>query len=173
MKEKKLTVLALGSNLGDRQANLSRGLALLGGVMDIKECSCIYESGPILPETVSAGDGLDYYNCVLFGETELDPRELLEYCNRTENEITGQQRQKGLNLPRFLDIDIISYGDEVINQDDLHIPHLKMAERYFVLMPLADIMPQWRHPVSRKTAGMLLNEIAETQKIKKLDIKPV
>jgi 2-amino-4-hydroxy-6-hydroxymethyldihydropteridine diphosphokinase len=170
MKSKKLVVIALGSNLGERQQNLSRGLMALRKAIDIEKCSNIYGSKAVLPDNAPKDWDSDFYNCVFCGKTELGPQELLELCIKAEQE--AGQRDKGSGGPRFLDIDIIAYGDEVIDTEKLKIPHPKMLERSFVLIPLAEILPDWVHPVEQKKIRQILKEADfDNGKIKKLDME--
>ena len=119
MKPKKLIVIALGSNLGERQSNLSKGISLLKQAVRIEKCSNIYSSKAVLPENAPKDWDMDFYNCVFYGFTELEPPELLEFCNKIEKEVAGSDRNKGSWAPRYLDIDIIAYDNEVIDMPNL------------------------------------------------------
>jgi 2-amino-4-hydroxy-6-hydroxymethyldihydropteridine diphosphokinase len=138
--------LSLGSNVGDREANLRAAIERL----PILRVSPTYETEP-----VDFTDQPWFLNLVIEIETDLSPRELLTATSRIEHEL-GRVRDipKG---PRTIDIDILLYGDEVIDEPDLQIPHLRMVERRFVLAPLADLAPDLRHPVTHRTVREMLD----------------
>lgn len=144
--------------MGDREANLASALEELGrreGIV-VVEASRMRETEPVGgPE----GQGM-YLNGAVALDTTLTPRELLEACLEIEHSLG---RARGLDDarwgPRTIDIDILLYGDRIIREPDLGIPHPRMSERRFVLAPLAEIAPDARHPVSMKTAGELLDEM--------------
>src|SRR5579864_6860445 len=124
--------LALGSNQGDRRSNLAAALQRLREVVEIATISSIYETEP-----VGYLDQPHFFNIVCRGKTKLSPSELLKYAKAIE---VGIGRQPSFrNGPRPIDIDIIFYDDLQIKHDDLTIPHPRMAERAFVLVPLAEI----------------------------------
>jgi len=140
--------LSLGSNIGDREANLHMAIALLDGVLRV---SPIYETAPV--------DYLQqawFLNLAVEAETELFPRQLLTRIQKIEREL-GRVRTIA-NGPRTLDIDILLYGNSIIDTPALQVPHPRMAERRFVLAPLADLAPELRHPVARKTIREMLAE---------------
>jgi len=124
--------LALGSNLGDRAAHLRTAVA---GIPDVIAVSAVYETGAV------GGDHGDppYLNAVVELSTELGPRDLLEVCRRLEAEARRvRTRRWG---PRTLDVDVLLVGDAVIDEPDLQVPHPRMWERAFVLIPLRDLAP--------------------------------
>jgi 2-amino-4-hydroxy-6-hydroxymethyldihydropteridine diphosphokinase len=137
--------LSLGSNLGDREANLRAALERLHP----QRVSPIYETEP-----VDYTEQPLFLNLVAELETSLTPRELLERTQAIEREL-GRVRgiPKG---PRTLDIDILFYGDAVVREPDLEIPHPRLHERRFVLEPLADLAPGLRHPVTELTVREML-----------------
>jgi len=153
--------LALGSNLGDRAENLRTAIdALAKAGIAVRRASSVYETEPL--------DFLDqpmFLNMVVEAETELMPRQLLSRTARIEREM-GRKRvvAKG---PRTIDIDILFHGASVISTPDLIVPHPRLAERRFVLEPLAEIAPDLRHPVTRRTAREMLADVA-SQKVRKL-----
>ena len=126
--------LALGSNMGDRRGNLAAALQRLREVVEISAISSIYETEP-----VGYLDQPRFFNIVCYGKTALSAHELLKYAKDIEVAIGRQPTFR--NGPRPIDIDIIFYDDLHITQDDLTIPHPSMAERAFVLAPLAEIAP--------------------------------
>ena len=156
--------LSLGSNLGDREANLSAAIVHLAAPdLQILRVSPVYETEP-----VDYTDQPQFLNAVLEAETELTPEALLARIGSIENEL-GRQRSipKG---PRAIDIDILLYGDLIIDQPNLQIPHPRMAERRFVLSPLADLAPDLIHPAARRTVTDLL-ESAPPAAVRRTDIK--
>jgi len=125
--------LALGSNLGDRRRHLRDAIA---GIPDLVRVSPVYE-------TVPDGDSDQgaYLNAVAELDTDLTPRQLLELCRRLEaaaKRVRDPDRRFG---PRTLDVDVLLVGDEVVDEPDLQVPHPRMWERGFVLIPLADLAP--------------------------------
>ena len=128
--------LGLGSNLGNREGNLQRACEMLGAL----EKSKIHETEPF-----GVLDQPKFLNMVCVVETELSPRELLEHCQEIERKIGRQKREKW--GPREIDIDILFYGDQVVDEPDLKIPHPGIAEREFVLEPLREIAPDFVHPI--------------------------
>jgi 2-amino-4-hydroxy-6-hydroxymethyldihydropteridine diphosphokinase len=161
--------LSLGSNLGDRLASLQEAVRRLRGLDDVTviEGSRLYESEPweaVPGRTV--GEQRWYLNGVVAIETSLPPRTLLARLQAIEAGL-GRVRPPGTPearrfADRTLDIDILFYGEEVISgPDDLHVPHLLLAERAFVLRPLADVAPALVHPTLYQTIGELLEELAD------------
>lgn len=150
----KIAYLGLGSNLGDRNANLAAAITRLAGEsVRVLRASSTWETAP--------RDVLDqpwFLNQVIEVESDLLPRQLFQRIQRIEREMGRQRRTpKG---PRTIDIDILLYGNAVVKSDDLEIPHPRMTERRFVLAPLAELMPDLRHPVSQRTVRELLAEVA-------------
>jgi 2-amino-4-hydroxy-6-hydroxymethyldihydropteridine diphosphokinase len=142
--------LSLGSNIGDREAHLRTAVdALEAAGVHALRVSPVYETEPV--------DYLDqewFLNLVVEAETGLTPMQLLDLIGRIESEL-GRVREvpKG---PRTIDIDILFYGRDVIRSERLEIPHPRVAERRFVLAPLADLAPDLRHPVTGRTVREML-----------------
>jgi 2-amino-4-hydroxy-6-hydroxymethyldihydropteridine diphosphokinase len=155
----KTIYLGLGSNIGDREANLRAALERLAAPdLRVMRVSPIYETEP-----VDYTDQRWFLNLVAEAETELFPMQLLTRIGRIEREL-GRVRgiPKG---PRTIDIDILLYGAAVVRSPKLEIPHPRMAERRFVLAPMADLAPGLRHPVTRKSIAEML-EAAPPQAIR-------
>jgi 2-amino-4-hydroxy-6-hydroxymethyldihydropteridine diphosphokinase len=134
--------LGLGSNLGDRLANLREAVRLLAerGVRAARS-SRVYETDPL-----GGPPQPEYLNAVVDVETELDARELLEVCLAVE-EAMGRERTERWG-PREIDIDVLTFGTDEIDQPGLQIPHPRMHERAFVLVPLLELTPTRRCPVA-------------------------
>jgi 2-amino-4-hydroxy-6-hydroxymethyldihydropteridine diphosphokinase len=135
-----ITYLSLGSNLGDRAANLRAAISALPAAnVNVRKVSSFYETEPV--------DYLNqpwFLNCVVEGETESPPVELLHSLREIETRLGSKKAfAKG---PRTLDIDILLFGDQSVNTPELQIPHPRMLARKFVLAPLGEIAPQVQHP---------------------------
>jgi 2-amino-4-hydroxy-6-hydroxymethyldihydropteridine diphosphokinase len=158
----KTAYLSLGSNLGDRAACIERALELLSGPdLKIVRRSALYETEP---RDVKAQPW--FLNIAAEVETRLFPRQLLARVEKIEKEL-GRKRivVKG---PRTIDIDILLFGRFVVNTPDLVIPHPRMHERRFVLEPLAELAPELRHPVTKKTIRELLASVKD-QVVRRLE----
>jgi len=147
--------LSLGSNLGDRLRNLNAALDLLeGGGCRLLKVSSVYETAPLYYLKQPA-----FFNMAAACETSLSPAALLALIGRVEAAL--RRRRLFRNGPRTIDIDILFYGGRVIAMPGLAVPHPRLAEREFVLAPLAEIAPGLRHPVTRRTAAGLLAALGE------------
>jgi 2-amino-4-hydroxy-6-hydroxymethyldihydropteridine diphosphokinase len=136
--------LALGSNLGDRAANLKEAVASLTPQMTVKAKSHVYETPPWGFE-----DQPKFLNQVLKVQTYLDPEQMLKHIKRLE--VALGRKASFRNGPRSIDIDILFYDDLVLNTPTLTIPHPRLHERGFVLLPMMDIAPDLVHPVTKKS----------------------
>jgi len=144
--------LGLGSNLGDRKQNLSQALKLLSKQVVVEQVSSVYETEPVGYKSQPL-----FLNAVCRVSTELNPKQLLRLAKKIEAKLG---RKPGFpNAPRPIDIDILFYGDEVFGSKELTVPHPRLAERAFVLVPLAEIAPNLIHPVSSKTVKDLLSNL--------------
>ena len=144
--------LGLGSNLGDREAILSNGIDSLARKVVIEQVSSLYETEP-----VGYADQPWFLNAVIRGDTELNPEELLDFVKDIERDL-GRKPSFRYG-PRSMDIDILLYGDRVVETSKLTIPHPRLTERAFVLVPLAEVAPDLVHPVNNNTVSELLAKL--------------
>lgn len=154
-----MVYIALGTNLGDRMGYLQAAIDALPPKVKVVRLSPVYETPPwgIL-------DQPDFLNQVLQAETDLPPEELLVYLKEIEKAIGRQSRVR--YGPREIDIDILFYDQQVVDLPQLQIPHPRLHERSFVLVPLADLAADLRHPQSGKTVRELLQAV-DTQGVKR------
>ena len=157
----KTIYLGLGSNLGDREANLRRALAALAPEINVTKVSPTYETEPMY-----VMDQPKYLNAVCGATTEISPPNILRKIKETEKEM-GEHAH---NEPRIIDIDLLFYGNEIVRTPELVIPHPKISERAFVLMPLSDIAPDFVHPVLGSTIAELRDALGEVSGIQKYEI---
>jgi 2-amino-4-hydroxy-6-hydroxymethyldihydropteridine diphosphokinase len=143
--------LALGSNLDDRAANLQKAIAALPPKVRPLACSAVFETPPwgVLDQST-------FLNQVLQAETVLPPHELLGFLKQIEAQMGRLPASR--NGPRLIDLDILFYDDLILDTPTLTIPHPRLRGRAFVLIPLADLAPQLRHPVLGLTVKQLLAE---------------
>jgi GTP cyclohydrolase-4 len=148
--------LGLGANLGDRQSNLTQALQHLRTKSSVDQVSAFYQTRP-----VGYLDQPDFLNIACLITTDLSPLELLHLAKQIEK-IMGRQASFR-NAPRPIDIDILLYDDLVLDSPELTIPHPRMAERAFVLVPLAEIAPQAVHPSTGLTIAALLKQVDQSE----------
>jgi len=149
---KKTAYLSLGSNLGDRRANLRNAIGKLLNLGNLLAVSSFYETEP-----VEFTEQAWFLNCAVALQTELEAEDFLKEIMAIEREMGRQRTQpKG---PRTIDIDILLFGKAVLRTPRLTIPHPAMQQRRFVLEPLTEIAPDIRHPVSKKNMRELLNSL--------------
>jgi len=154
--------LGLGSNLGDREANLQGAVRRLGEQVAIDALSALYETPPLGPP-----DQPWYLNAACGGVTALEPGELLAFIKGVEREMG---RLPAVHWgPRIVDIDILFYDDLVLDSPHLTIPHPGIPHRSFVLVPLADIAPELRHPRLGESISALLKErLRHTDRVRRI-----
>ena len=152
--------LSLGSNMGHREQYIARAMEALGacGVRVVQKSS-LYETEPV--ETTSKEW---FLNCVVKAETDLLPPQLMHTLLDIERALG--RRRRVLRGPRFIDMDILFYEDRVMSSKQLEIPHPRMAERRFVLVPFAEIAPEARHPVFKKTIAELLADTPDRSEVR-------
>jgi len=154
--------LALGSNIGDRERNLREAVRLLGEcTIRIEKLSSIYETEPV--------DYLDqawFLNAVLEAQTDLPAAQLLAALRHIEAQMGSKKAlAKG---PRLIDLDILLYGTDTLATPDLQVPHPRMLQRNFVLIPLGEIAPTVRHPSWPASAAELLSRSRDSSAVRKL-----
>jgi GTP cyclohydrolase-4 len=152
--------LGLGSNLGDRRQNLAQALELISQQAETEQISSVYETEP-----VDFKDQPLFLNVACHIATELTPRQLLNLGKKIE--VALGRITSFPNAPRPIDIDILFYGSRVIHGRDLTIPHSRLTQRAFVLIPLAEIAPQLTHPENGKTITELLSNLESTEGVRK------
>jgi 2-amino-4-hydroxy-6-hydroxymethyldihydropteridine diphosphokinase len=157
--------IALGTNQGDRELNLLRGVAEIGKLRGtrITALSGFYDTEPVGP--VSQGN---FLNASLKLETTLSPQQLLDELQRIETAVFRRQRNIRWG-PRPIDLDILFFGDLVLAENELIIPHPRLHERRFVLAPLADIAPGFSHPSLGATVAELLANLTTTERVTRLE----
>lgn len=157
----KVVYLSLGSNVGDRAANLKAAIDRLGSLGSVLAVSSFYETEPV---EVTAQPW--FLNCTVKLDTERMPKQLLSGILDIEMDM-GRNRveKKG---PRLIDIDILLFGNSVIETKGLTVPHVAMHQRRFVLEPLAEIAPEVRHPVFKRTARELRDALPGGQTVRKV-----
>ena len=163
--------IGLGTNLGDRQANFRKAIELVKELPGtrITRHSSVYESEP-------HGRARNWFvNGVIEIHTELDPQELLKALQKIEvvmgrkkpakGESGGGKKAADKNVSRVIDLDILLYGTQVIDERKLKIPHPELANRKFVLLPLSELVPAYTHPVSGATVSELLVACKDDKKV--------
>jgi 2-amino-4-hydroxy-6-hydroxymethyldihydropteridine diphosphokinase len=153
-------LLGLGANLGDPRRQLAEAVARLGALVEDVRVSSVYRTEP-----VGHRDQPDFLNLVVRGWTTVAPEELLRGLLAIEGAL-GRERTFP-NAPRTIDIDLLAYGDRVMETAELTLPHPGMAHRGFVLHPLAEVAPKWVHPVLARTARELLSAAGPLERVER------
>ena len=155
-----MIILSIGTNIGDRQANIANAITALGQIGKVVTVSPIYTSEPWGFESENG-----FYNIALILETSLSPLDLLYATQQIERDLGRTAKTTTSYTDRIIDIDIIDYNNQTIDTQTLTLPHKLMHKRNFVLYPLADIAPDWQHPILKLTATELKNASADTSVI--------
>jgi 2-amino-4-hydroxy-6-hydroxymethyldihydropteridine diphosphokinase len=157
----KLVYLSLGSNLGDPAANLNAAIAGLRALGDVVAVSSFYETEPV---ELTAQPW--FLNCAVKLDTEKMPKQLMSGILDLEQEMGRRRQQK--KGPRIVDIDILLFGNSIIETKGLTVPHPGMHQRRFVLEPLAEIAPEVRHPVFKRTVRELRDALPGGQAVRRM-----
>ena len=158
-------LLGLGSNQDDPLQRLEEAVRRLEEVVAVDAVSSVYRTEPVGYATQP-----DFLNVVLAARTERGAGELLEAVLEVEREM-GRARSFR-NAPRVIDIDLLAYGDRVMSTERLTLPHAELARRGFVLHPLAEVAPEWRHPVLGVTARELLLRAVKLERVERIGVLP-
>lgn len=154
-----LAYLGLGTNTGNKRRNMVTAAALLAErAGDVLSLSSFYETEPWGFESENS-----FLNAALELETAFPPLELLHLTQQIEREMGRTQKSNGTYRDRIIDIDLLLYGDEIVHDEELTVPHPLMHERLFVMQPLAEIAPSFVHPVWRKTLYDLYRDLSAGQ----------
>ncbi|MCM8774930.1 MAG: 2-amino-4-hydroxy-6-hydroxymethyldihydropteridine diphosphokinase, partial [Candidatus Omnitrophica bacterium] len=153
-----IAFIGVGSNLGDRKATIDSARQMLGRMPGVKmlRSSVIHETEP-----VGGPPQGPYLNAVWEVETTLSAGELLDRFFQIEKKFNRFRTQR--NAPRTLDLDLLFYGDSIIQQKGLTVPHPRLHERLFVLVPLMELAPDWVHPILNKTVRELIADLQPSQ----------
>ena len=160
-----LSAIAVGSNMGDRAATISEAITSLDAVDGIKlvSISTLHETEPVGGPSQGA-----FLNGALLIQTRLRPRPLLEQLHRVERDFGRIRPDAVRNGPRTLDLDLLLYGDEVLVEADIEVPHPRMHERSFVLDPLVEIGAELIHPVKALT----IRQLHDSLRLSEAEVSP-
>lgn len=155
-----MVILGLGTNLGDRLANLRQALHLIKKIprFSVLQVSPVYISDALLPENAPAAWDRPHLNLALRCDTQLTPLELLQQTKQIEKQLESHAKEHW--GPRVIDIDLLAWDDLVIYENTMHIPHKHLHERPFALWPFADVAPFWRYPLPGPMQGKTASELA-------------
>lgn len=154
-------IFGLGANLGDPVAQLARAVDRLREVIEVERVSGVYRTDP-----VGFADQPDFYNLVVLGRSDAAPRALLDEAVRIEREL-GRVRTFP-NAPRIIDIDLLARGDDHEESPEVIVPHPRLHQRAFVLVPLQEIAPDWLHPSLGLNPAQMLAALPEPGRIERV-----
>ena len=155
-----MIILSIGTNIGNRKANIENAITALNAIGIVTAVSPIYSSEPWGFESENG-----FYNIALIIETSLSPLDLLKETQRIEKEFGRTAKTTTAYADRIIDIDIIDYNNQIINTQTLTLPHSLMHKRNFVLYPLTDIAPDWQHPTLKLNSTELKEASDDTSTI--------
>jgi 2-amino-4-hydroxy-6-hydroxymethyldihydropteridine diphosphokinase len=154
-----LVYLSLGSNVGDTEKNIKKAIQNIGDLYKITKISKLYTTEP-----VGFKEQDWFLNCVVEIETSVHPEIIFASMQALEKKLGRTETR--LDGPRTIDIDLLFYGDKVVNRVNLTIPHLRVHERRFVLQPMLDVNPDFKHPVLKKTIQQLYDALTTKEQVK-------
>ena len=163
MKIVEMTVLALGSNVGDRLQHITQALKTIHGTSPVRAISPIYETEPI------ACEGGWFYNMVAIVDAREKVEDFLKILLDIERHM-GRNKEKGPKEERIIDIDLLFFGGTCVNTKKMRVPHPRIKNRRFVLAPLCDLTPDFVHPIFNKTVRQLYAEIDNHDIVVKTDM---
>ena len=155
-----MILLSIGTNIGNREENIANAITALSTIGKVLSVSDIYTSEPWVFESENG-----FFNIALTMESTLSPLDLLRATQQIERDLGRTAKTTTAYADRVIDIDIIDYNNQTIDTQTLTLPHKLMHKRNFVLYPLADIAPDWQHPILKLTATELKNASADTSVI--------
>jgi 2-amino-4-hydroxy-6-hydroxymethyldihydropteridine diphosphokinase len=149
--------IGLGSNVGDRELALGKAVELLGRFVQRVKLSQMIETPALLKPNAPESWNQPFFNAALIGETALEPISLLDKLQEIEQQM-GREKE-GEWSPRCIDLDILLYEDQIVESERLMIPHAEMLKRDFVMRPLAEVAPNWLHPLVNRS----IQELADAK----------
>jgi len=153
--------IGLGSNMGNKEENIRKAIECIKEKCKILKTSSLYETEPVGYEQQDW-----FFNGVIKAETELEAQPLLKFLQEIEEKLGRVRKIK--DGPRIIDLDLLLYGDQIITDENLIVPHPRMQERGFVLIPLNEIEPNFVHPILQKTIQILLSELPKEKEVRKI-----